>query len=309
MVGFDTHADAGIYKLSDDLGLIQTVDYFTPVVDDPFHYGEIAAANSLSDVYAMGGQPLTALNIIGFSDTVLSYEVLGEILQGGIATLKRANVALIGGHSVKAPELFYGLSVTGTVSPRQAISNRGVRIGDLFVLTKPLGIGILTTALKKENLSDDLLKQAVDVMRTLNAGAAQAMQAVGVRAATDVTGFGFSGHLYQMVDGENLTVEIYADQLPYFPEAVDLANAGNVAGGLKKNAAYVAAEFAVDPTVNPEIIPILHDPQTSGGLLIAVSEAKLDRLLEALADNGVGTRAVVGRAVEREDTSLIVRHS
>jgi selenide,water dikinase len=300
LVGLDSSDDAGVVRLSGELALIQTVDFFTPIVDDPYDFGRIAAANSLSDVYAMGGTPLTALNIVCFPIKDLPGEILAEILRGGSDTLRRAGVHLAGGHSVDDPEPKFGLSVTGTIHPEHIATNAGMRPGDALVLTKPLGTGVLTTAAKQDALDPETLALAVESMATLNAAAACAMRAVGigpdaaVSAATDVTGFGLLGHLSHMARAANLTARIDASAVPLLPRALALAEAGFLTGGGASNLSYLEEWLEISDAVPQQLIDLLVDPQTSGGLLIAVRESSLDQLLDALEAEGVQTRAVVG---------------
>lgn len=301
IVGLDTSDDAGVVRLTPELALIQTVDFFTPIVDNPYDFGRIAAANSLSDVYAMGGVPLTALNIVCFPIKELPGEMLAEILRGGNDQLRAAGVHLAGGHSVDDPEPKYGLSVTGTVHPDRITTNAGARIGDVLVLTKPIGTGILTTAAKRDALDEATLSIAVESMATLNASAAAAMRSVGigsdapVSAATDVTGFGLLGHLSHMVRATGLTARLDWQAIPLLPRAWELAEADYTTGGGSSNLAYLEEWVTFDPQTPLTARDLLADPQTSGGLLIAVRESSLDDLLAALEREGVGTRAIIGR--------------
>lgn len=295
LVGTETHDDAGVYRLSPDLALIQTVDYFTPVVDDPYEFGAIAAANSLSDVYAMGGVPRTALNIVGFPQDRLPFEVLGRILRGGYDVVHEAGAVLAGGHSVKAPELFFGLSVTGTVHPERVVRNVGARPGDRLVLTKPLGTGILNTALKKGRLSAERLAAVTAGMRRLNADAAASMQEVGVSAATDITGFGLLGHAFEMAAGSGQGLRIDPLRVPLYEGALEHARDGDKPGGLKANRRYVESRLVIEGEGwDPDLLDLLVDPQTSGGLLIAVAEARLDALVAALRARGALSASVIG---------------
>jgi selenide,water dikinase len=295
-----------VVRLSPDLALIQTVDFFTPIVDDPYWFGAIAAANSLSDVYAMGGTPLTALNIVCFPIKELPGAVLAEILRGGSDKMREAGVHLAGGHSVDDPEPKYGLSVTGTVHPDRIATNAGARPGDVLVLTKPLGTGILTTAAKRDALDVDTLRLACETMATLNRAAAEAMAAVGVganmggvHAATDVTGFGLLGHLSHVARASGVAFRLDAGAIPLLPRARELATAGFTTGGGGANAGYLeAGGLAVfDDAVPADLRDVLLDPQTAGGLCIAVAPARVDDLLRELEARGVGTRAVIGEAV------------
>lgn len=295
-MGIETHDDAGVYRLSPELALIQTVDYFTPVVDDPFDYGAIAAANALSDVYAMGGTPLTVLNIVGWPQGELDWEVLRQILRGSQEVVHEAGAVLAGGHSVKSPELFFGLSVTGSIHPDRVVTNAGGRAGDRLFLTKPLGTGVLTTALKKGRLEADSLAAATASMRALNAAAAAAMQEVGAHAATDVTGYGLLGHLLEMARPARLIAEIDPAEVPLLPRALEHARAGDKPGGLTANRGYVAPSLSGEEGFEPARVDLLCDPQTSGGLLIAVGEEKAAALASALAARSVQSVAI-GRFV------------
>jgi selenide, water dikinase len=293
-VGIETHDDAGVYRLSPDLALIQTVDFFTPIVDDPFQFGAIAAANAFSDVYAMGGIPRTALNIVGWPQGDLPWDLLAEILKGAHEVVHEAGAALAGGHSVKAPELFFGLSVTGTIHPDRIVTNAGARPGDLLFLTKPIGTGVLTTALKRGNLSAEGLALVTATMRRLNASAADAMMEVGVSAATDVTGFGLMGHLLEMVRGSGVTVEIDSSRVPILPQAIEHARAGDKPGGLAANRAYASPHVEGIAGLDPALVDLLFDPQTSGGLLISVPEARAAALQAALEQRRVMDSVRIG---------------
>jgi selenide,water dikinase len=295
LVGIETSDDAGVYLIDDDRVLIQTVDFFTPIVDDPYEYGQIAAANSLSDVYAMGGTPITALNIVGFPmGGELPSEWLERILAGGCAKVVEAGVALLGGHTVQNPEIMYGLSVTG-IAPREHVTaNRGARPGDDLVLTKALGTGIVTQALKRDEVEPAHLEAAVRSMKTLNASAARAMVAVGAHAATDVTGFGLLGHLYEMLSASEVGAELETSAVPLLPGAIDYAARGITTGGARNNRQYLSDHVRVHGDVSEVLQSVLYDPQTSGGLLIAVAPDRTRELLERLADEGVEVRAVIG---------------
>jgi selenide,water dikinase len=278
LVGIATRDDAGVYRLRDDLALVQTVDFFTPIVDDPYDFGRIAAVNALSDVYAMGATPLTALNICAFPTDDVDLGVLRRILEGGAAVARQAGVALLGGHTIKDAEPKYGWAVTGTVDPRRVVTNANARPGDVLVLTKPLGTGILTTALKRDRIDAQSLQPAVDAMLTLNADAARAMLEVGARAATDITGFGLLGHACEMMEASGVGLEIEAGKVPLFGGVLDLIRAGVVPGGTKDNARAHAAFTTFDPDVDPALRVALSDAQTSGGLLIAVAVENADAL-------------------------------
>jgi selenide,water dikinase len=293
LVGTNTADDAGVYRLSDDLALVQTVDFFTPVVDDPYWFGAIAAANALSDVYAMGGRPITALNIVGFPVGALSLDVLSEILRGGADKVREAGVTLVGGHTVDDAEPKYGLSVTGTVHPDRIVTNAGAQAGDALVLTKALGSGIATTALKAGVASDQLRDSVIALMATLNRDASEAMLEIGVHAATDITGFGLLGHLGEMAAGSGLMATVKATAVPVLPGIFEHAEAGAIPGGTRRNLEFLAGRLHVDPAVGETLRLILGDAQTSGGLLIACPPESVADLLAALGRRGI-TSAVIG---------------
>jgi len=275
------------------------VDFFTPIVDDPHTFGEISAANSLSDVYAMGGEPKTALNIVCFPSKELDAWVLAEILRGGVEKATEAGVVVVGGHTVDDPELKYGMAVTGVVDPRRIVRNLGAQPGDRLVLTKPLGTGILSTALKRGSLGADAYDAAVAAMTMLNRAAMQAMLRGDVHAATDVTGFGLLGHAHEMARGSGVTLEIDALNLPLLPELERHVLAGHLTGGCKRNRAYLDDKVRVAGSVSPTLREAAYDPQTSGGLLIAVAAKDAERLLDDLASLGVSDARGIGRARRR----------
>lgn len=295
LVGALTADDAGVYRLSKSLALVQTVDFFTPIVDDPFLYGQIAATNSLSDIYAMGGRPLTALNILGVPDEVLPSEVIAEIIRGGAVKAKEARCAVIGGHTIRNPEPIYGLSVTGIVSPRRIISNAKARPGDWLVLTKPLGTGIITTGIKRGLTSPALARKAIRSMTRLNTVGADLAEASLVTAGTDVTGFGLLGHLGSMCRASKVAAEIYWKSIPTFDPAVEkLILAKCVPGGTRQN--LETADSLTEWNDTPEAYRILlADAQTSGGLLLCVNPHKLPRVLDVLKSSRTLAGAVVGR--------------
>jgi len=271
-----------VYLLRDDLALVQTVDFFTPIVDDPFDFGRIAAVNSLSDVYAMGATPLTALNICAFPVEDVDLEVLRRILEGGAAIAKQAGVALLGGHTVKDDEPKYGWSVTGIVDPQKVVTNAGARPGDTLLLTKPIGTGILTTALKRDRIGEAALRPAVEAMLELNAHASRAMVEIGVNAATDVTGFGLLGHAGEMMQASGVAFEFHAAAIPLFEGVLDLIRADVVPGGTKDNFKAHAEFTRYDDGVDPALRIALSDAQTSGGLLIAVPPDRAEKLRTAI---------------------------
>lgn len=280
--------------MSPELALAQTVDYITPLVDDPYQFGQIAAANALSDIYAMGARPLLALNVVAFPTDALPMAVLAEILRGGADKAQEADVRIIGGHSIDDREPKYGLAVTGIVHPDHILRNSTAKIGDRLVLTKPLGVGIISTAIKRDLASADLIDRAVTVMTTLNKHAALAALEVGVDAATDVTGFGLLGHLHEMTAGSGVGAEIRFRDVPVLPEVVDLARRGVVPGGSKRNLAFVEEFVSFAATLDAVQRLILADAQTSGGLLLAVAPDRITALLGALHTNGVPVFAEIG---------------
>jgi selenide,water dikinase len=297
IVGLEDIDDAGVYRMADNLALIQTIDYFTPIVDDPFTFGQIAAANALSDVYAMGGNPLTALNVVCFPSKTMDLAVLRKILEGGINILREAEVVLIGGHSIEDKEIKYGLSVTGTIHPEHILTKSGAKPGDKLILTKPLGTGIINTAIKAKIASDEAVEKVTRSMTTLNKDASDIMQKVGVNGATDITGFGLLGHACEVVDASGVGMLLDANSIPVFPEAKTYAQAGFVPGGTHRNKKYREHQVNLDPNLPPDITDILFDPQTSGGLLIAVSSAKVFSLLDKLQEAGIQQAAIIGEVV------------
>ena len=303
LVGISTGDDAAVYKLSEDTALIQTVDFFPPVVDDPYDFGAVAAANSLSDVYAMGGHPLIALNIVGFPAD-LDKDILGRILRGGADKATEAGVIIVGGHTVDDPEPKYGLSVTGVVAPGHQVANVGAKPGDRLVLTKPLGSGILTTAHKNGALGDAALENVVRVMATLSRDAAEAMVEVGVNACTDVTGFGLLGHLKSMLDGSGVGARIVLSDVPVIPDTWEMAERGFVPGGSERNRLWVEDHVNWDPDVSELGRTILMDAQTSGGLLIAVPGEREAGLHAALSARGV-TGHTIGTITEDRTFAVV----
>jgi selenide,water dikinase len=297
IVGVETSDDAGVFRLRDDLAIINTVDFFTPVVDDPYTYGLISAANSLSDIYAMGGEPKTALNIVCFPQSGLDKDVLADILRGGADKATEAGVVIVGGHSVADEEIKYGMAVTGVIDPRQVIRNVGAQVGDVVVLTKPLGTGILTTALKKAQLSEEEYGAAVTAMATLNNTAARVMRRFTVHACTDITGFSLMGHSCEMAMGSGVSLRLRASALPVLPGALRLALEGYITGGCKRNRTYLADKVHVSSSVPQDLNEIAFDPQTSGGLLIAVPGREGEPLVHELLSEGIQAAAVIGEVV------------
>jgi selenide,water dikinase len=300
LIDFRTADDAGVFKWDGGSALVQTVDFFTPIVDDPYTYGEIAAANALSDIYAMGGRPLTALAIAAFPKEGLETGVIRAIFQGGFGKLREAGVSLLGGHTVQDPEIKFGYSVTGAIDPARVISNAGANPGDVLFLTKPIGTGLIATALKFDRLAAPAADAAVQSMRTLNRAAAEAMQSLqagAVHACTDITGFGLIGHASEMARGSGVTLLIDAGKVPVFPGALALA-AANKSGGLSSNMDYFGGSVQVDPGIGSDVETVLFDPQTSGGLLIAVSPRSADLLASRLEAAGIKAPRI-GTAVAR----------
>ncbi len=294
LVGLDRADDAGVYKISDDLALIQTVDFFTPVVDDPYAFGQIAAANALSDIYAMGGTPKTAMNLVGFPLKTMEIGVLRQIILGGLNKISEAQVVLVGGHSVEDSELKYGLSVTGFIHPKRILTKKNIKPGDRLILTKPLGIGIVNTAIKGGLASESVIQDAITLMTTLNRCAAEIMSAFAVSACTDITGFGLIGHLAEMVVDSGCGMTIHADRLPMIPEAREYAAIGLIPAGAYKNREFRESMVTLSSGVDRIVQDICFDPQTSGGLLISIPDAQADRLLQRLLDGGVSHAAIIG---------------
>ncbi len=305
LVGHAASDDAGVYRLSDDLALVQTVDFFTPVVDDPYDFGRIAAANALSDIYAMGARPLTALNVVAFPVEELGTEILGRILEGGAAVASEAGVVILGGHTVKDDEPKYGLAVTGTIRPDGVVTNGGARPGDLLLLSKPVGTGVLTTARKRDLIDDAALGPAIASMARLNDRAAAAMLAHGVHGATDITGYGLVGHGGEMARASGVALAIDAARVPLFDGVLDLVARGVVPGGSQDNLADHARFVRYADGVSAELRTVLSDAQTSGGLLIALPPAAAERVLAELAD--LGTVAVVGEVLAGPPGAVLIR--
>jgi len=299
--------DAGVYKLTDELAIVQTVDFFTPIVDDPYDFGRIAVANALSDVYAMGGKPLTALNVVCFPRDTMDISILRKVLRGGLDMMHEAGVILLGGHTVDDPELKYGLSVTGTIHPAKVVHNNGAKPGDRLILTKPLGTGIISTAIKRGTASKEAIARIVKSMTTLNHTASEAMLEVGVNACKDITGFGLLGHAAEMIEGTNVGMVIESASVPIFPEAKEYAEAGMIPGGLNRNRDYRKNMVDIDVSVPQYLQDILFDPQTSGGLLIAVPKARASRLLKKLHAEGVNEAVIIGEVVGKPRGKIKVR--
>ncbi len=305
LLGIGTDDDAAIYRLSDELALVQTVDVFTPIVDDPYQFGVIAAANALSDVYAKGGRPLLALNIAGFPRK-LPLDILAEILRGGADKAAEAGVMIVGGHSIDDPEPKYGLAVTGLVHPARFVANAGARARDVIYLTKPLGIGVITTGIKQEKTPPGVAAEAVRVMGILNRAASEAMTQIGVHAATDVTGYGLLGHLHEMAAASGVGARVSAAAVPVIEGARHLAGEGAVAGGTARNLEWLKDKVRWAPGIDEVTQILLADAQTSGGLLIAVAPERAQTLEGALRARGVETIARIGEFVHRDDVPIEV---
>ena len=318
LVGFDTNDDAGIYKISPTLALVQTVDFFTPIVDDPNLFGQIAAANSLSDVYAMGGTPISSLSIVGFPEKG-DPEILDAIIRGGLSKMQEANCSVIGGHSIRNEDMLFGYAVTGTIDPQRVWRNVGAKTNDILIFTKPLGTGVITTALKKNAASAESLAAATHAMTTLNRTASLALQEFEIKsetknpihAVTDVTGFSLLGHAREMALGDParnvdvVSLEVDHAAFEYFPGAIEYAQGGHLSGGLKNNRAFIGDCAVFADNVAPEFQDLLFDPQTSGGLLVAVAPEAAADALTVLQRHGVNARSV-GRVVEKRSPLIVV---
>jgi selenide,water dikinase len=307
LVGTETHDDAGVYRLTDEIALVQTLDFFPPLVNDPYVYGQIAAANALSDIYAMGGEPRTALNLVGYPDDKLSLDWLGEILKGGAERCQAAGALIIGGHTVRDAEIKYGLAATGIIHPNRIVTNAAAQPGDKLVLTKALGIGFITTANKAEACPEDVLQAACASMIQLNAGARDAMLQVGAHAATDITGFGLAGHAFEMAEGSRVTLIFELSRLPLLPGAEHLAHRPYVTRASGTNAAYVAAQLRIEGEPDPVRLEFFYDAQTSGGLLISVPADRAEELVRLAVEKGASAACIVGEVTSRTDVALVVR--
>lgn len=307
LVGLDTADDAAVYRLRDDLAVVVTTDFFTPIVDDPYDWGRIAATNALSDVYAMGGSPLLGLNLVAWPREGLPFELLARVLDGGADVVRAAGALVAGGHSIDDAEPKYGLAVVGTVDPERVLTNAGARAGDALVLTKPIGLGVISTAVKRDMATPDLVADAVRIMTTLNAGARDAAVELGdaVHAATDVTGFGLLGHLRELLFASGLAGEVDAGAVPVIDGVRELVAAGMVAGGTQRNHAFVSGTTAWGSLTETEQL-LLADAQTSGGLLIAVSQDRADDLVDALTRRAALAAAAIGRCVAGSAGSITI---
>jgi len=306
IVGFETADDAGVYRLRDDLGIVQTLDFFTPIVDDPFVYGQIAALNSINDVWAMAGTPLTAMAITCFPKKGVDPSILGEIMRGGLDILNKNGVTLIGGHSVDNEQIMFGYSVTGVIHPSKVATNSGARVGDVIILTKPIGTGVISTGIKFEKASPEVAAASVETMLTPGKHAAEAMREFGVKGATDVTGFALLGHAWEMAKGSKVTILIEPGSVPVIDGALELATAGLMTGGDKTNREYVGDDVEIDPALDKNLIKLLFDPQTAGGMLIAIASDQAEALLSRLREN-YPRASLIGKVTEAGSKSILVR--
>lgn len=308
LAGMGHSEDAGVYKLHDDLAIIQTVDFFTPIVDDPYTFGQIAVTNALSDVYAMRGKPLTAMNIVCFPINKLDIAILRDILRGGLDKMREADVLLVGGHSVEDDETKYGLAVTGIAHPERILFNRGARPGDRLILTKALGTGIVSTAAKVGMAAERQIEEAVRAMTTLNKSGAQVlMETPEVHACTDITGFGLLGHACEMIEGDRVGMEINAAAVPFFSGLREIAELGVLPAGLHRNRQFREDRVEIDPGCPEWRADVLFDPQTAGGLFVAVAPQEAERLLDKLRRAGLDAAACIGRVTEGGKGRIIVR--
>ncbi len=303
-MGFDSSDDAAVYQVRDDLAIVQTVDFFPPIVDDPYTFGQIAAVNSLSDIYAMGSTPSVAMNLICFP-TCLPLETMGEILSGGYSKVQEAGAIIAGGHTIEDEEPKYGLCVTGFIHPREVLTISGCQEGDVLVLTKALGTGILSTAAKAQLLEEKDYHLMVELMTTLNAKARDAMMAVGANACTDVTGFGLLGHTFEMAEGSKKTIALFSTDMPVVPAALDFARMGIIPEGAYANRAYLEERMTVDQGVPLEVCDVLADPQTAGGLLISLPESKAPELLSRLSEFTADAR-IVGQVLPQGEKQILL---
>jgi selenide, water dikinase len=308
LVGTETHDDAGVYKLTEDIAIVQTIDFFPPVVNDPFKYGQIAAANSLSDVYAMGGVPKTALNLVGFPDDKEPLDWLGEIIRGGEERMQKAGCVVVGGHTVRDAEIKFGYAVTGIIHPKQILTNRSAKPGDKLVLTKALGTGFITTAHKAGACPQDVFDAAVASMVQLNDVAATAMREAGAHSATDITGFGLAGHAYEMAEGSKTTLVLDMPRLPLLPGVEELTKKHYRTRASKTNRLYVEPGLRIEGKPDSARLETFYDAQTSGGLLISVPADKADALVKTLHEREVPAACIIGEVIERAGAAVVLRN-
>ncbi len=305
IVGFDTADDAGVYRLRDDLAIVQTLDFFTPIVDDPYDYGRIAALNSINDVWAMAGTPITAMAITCFPKTGVDPAILGEIMRGGLETLNQYGVTLVGGHSVDNQQIMFGYAVIGVIDPRKIATNAGARAGDMIILTKPIGTGVISTGIKFAKTSDEVAASSVETMLTPGKYAAEAMREFAVKGATDVTGFALLGHAWEMAAASRVTIQIDSSAVPLIDGALELAAAGMLTSGDKTNRDYVGEDVEISNSVGKEMLRLLFDPQTAGGMLISIGSNRAEALLARLQENYPEAR-IIGSVIERKQHSIVV---
>ena len=306
LVGFDKADDAGVYRLRDDLALVQTLDFFTPIVDDPFDYGRIAALNSINDVWAMGGTPVTAMAITCFPKKGVDFSILSLIMRGGLSILTENKVALVGGHSVDNEQIMFGYSVTGVIDPNNVATNAGAQPGDVIILTKPIGTGVISTGIKRAKASAEVVAESIATMLTSGKYAAEAIGKFGVRAATDVTGFALLGHAWELACASGVTIEIDSGRVPLIKGALELAAAGLLTSGDKTNREYVGAEVEIASKADPNLVKLFYDPQTAGGLLLSTSEEKAKDLLAELC-RYYPRAEIIGRVIERGEKAIVVK--
>jgi selenide, water dikinase len=306
LVGFDKADDAGVYRLRDDLALVQTLDFFTPIVDDPFIYGQIAALNSINDVWAMGGTPVTAMAITCFPKKGVDFTILGEIMRGGLSILTENKVVLVGGHSVDNEQIMFGYSVTGVIDPNKVATNAGARPGDAIILTKPIGTGVISTGIKLGKASREIVTESIATMLTTGKYAAEAIGKFEVKGATDVTGFALLGHAWEMACASNVTIEMDSARVPLINGALELASSGLQTGADKTNREYVGEDVLVADGIDPNLLKLLYDPQTAGGLLLAISSDRADRLLTDLRKN-YPRAEIIGQVTERGEKAIVVK--
>ena len=306
LVGFDKADDAGVYRLRDDLALVRTLDFFTPIVDDPFDYGRIAALNSINDVWAMGGTPVTAMAITCFPKKGVDFSILGDIMRGGLSILTEHKVALVGGHSVDNEQIMFGYSVTGVIDPNHVATNAGARPGDLIILTKPIGTGVISTGIKRAKASPEVVTESIATMMTPGKYAAEAIRKFEVKGATDVTGFALLGHAWELACASNVTIEIDSAQVPLIKGALDLVAEGMLTGADKTNREYVGEDVIFSDNIDSNLMKLFFDPQTAGGLLLAIAEEKADVLLRDLRQN-YPRAEVIGKVAERGTNAIVVK--
>ena len=305
LVGFDKADDAGVYRLRDDLALVQTLDFFTPIVDDPFDYGRIAALNSINDVWAMGGRPVTAMAITCFPKKGVDFSILTEIMRGGLSALTENKVVLVGGHSVDNEQIMFGYSVTGVIDPNKVATNAAARTGDAIILTKPIGTGVISTGIKWDKAPPEVVAESIATMLTPGKYAAEAIAKFDVKAATDVTGFALLGHAWEMACASNVTIEIDSARVPLINGALGLAAAGLLTSGDKTNREYVGADVEFASTVDSNLMKLFYDPQTAGGLLLSIAEDKAEELLTELRSS-YPRAEIIGRVCERGEKAIVV---